>query len=161
MSSCISHTIHRVVMWKIIICASWVAGIKCKFQNLHSRKTTLADHLTDRICHITKIFGNNLLPSKCLLHFAEQINSRTFLPMSSDRILCSMRNGKVFIKSSEMIDSDNIIHLEYIMQSWNPPCISCLSMIVPTVQRISPQLSCRRESIRRASGYSCRNIFLI
>ena len=28
--------------------------------------------------------------------------------MSSDCILCSMRNGKVFIKSSEMIDSDNV-----------------------------------------------------
>ena len=60
-----------------------------------------------------------------------------------------------------MVNSYHIIKTEYIAQSGKPPLISGISVIIPAVQRISPELSGCGKSIWRASGYRCRYILLI
>ena len=148
-------------MRKIIIGTSGISGIKSELQNLHSRKSAVMDKLTNRICHITKILGNNLLPSKSLLYLAEQIDPRTFFPVTANSIFRTVRNGKILIKATEMVDPYHIIKAEYIAQSGDPPLISCISVVIPAVQWISPELSCCGKSVRRTSGYSHRHILLI
>ena len=119
------------------------------------------DKLANRICHITKILRNDLLPAKGLLHFAEQIDSRAFFPVAANGIFRTVRNRKILIKTTEMVNSYHIIKAEHVTQSGDPPLISCISVIIPAVQRISPELSCCGKSIWRASGYSCWHILLI
>ena len=119
------------------------------------------DKLPHRICHIAKILRNDLLPSKGLLHFAEQIDPGTFFPVTANGIFRTIWNGKILVKATEMIDSYHIIKAEYVAQSGDPPLISCISVVIPAVQRISPELSCCGKSVRRASGYSHRHILLI
>ena len=60
-----------------------------------------------------------------------------------------------------MIDPDHIIKLKAVGNPAQPPFIACLSVIIPAVQRISPQLPRCGKSVRRTAGYSCGHSFLI
>ena len=138
MGSCIRHAVLRIVMWQIITGTSRISGVKRKFQNLHSRESALIYQMTYGICHISQVLCDNLLPSKRLFNLTEQINSGTLFPVSASCIFISVWNREIFIKSTEMIDSHNIIQSEAVTHSGNPPLISCISVIIPAIQRISP-----------------------
>ena len=148
-------------MRKVIVGTSGISGVKSKLQDFHSRETAVMDKLANGICYIAKILRNDLLPAKDLLHFAEQIDPRTFFPVAANGIFRTVRNRKILIKTTEMVNSYHIIKTEYIAQSGKPPLISGISVIIPAVQRISPELSGCGKSIWRASGYRCRYILLI
>ena len=119
------------------------------------------DKLTNGICHIAKILRDNLLPAKGLLYFAEQIDPWPFFPVAANGILSTIRNGKILIKTAEVVNSYHIIKAEHVAQSGDPPLITSISVIIPTVKRISPELSCRRKSVWRAAGYCCRHVLFI
>ena len=100
----VCHTILRIVMRKVIIGTSGIPGIKSKLKDFHSRETTVMDKLANRICHITKILRNDLLPAKGLLHFAEQIDPGTFFPVTANGIFCTVWNGKILVNASDLVD---------------------------------------------------------
>ena len=149
MGSCVCHTVLRIIVRKIIVGAAGISGIKRKLQDLHSRESTVMDKLTHRICHIAKILRNDLLPAKGLLHFAEQIDPGTFFPVTANSIFRTIWNGKILVKATEMINSYHIIKAEYVAQSGYPPLISRISVIIPAIQWISPELSCCGKSVWR------------
>ena len=70
-------------------------------------------------------------------------------------------NEVVLVKASEMIDPDNVIQLIAVCNSLDPPPVTGLLMIIPAIQRISPQLSRSRESIRRTARHTDRRTVLI
>ena len=81
--------------------------------------------------------------------------------MTANGVLCTIRNRKIFIKATEVVNSYYIIKPEHIAQSGKPPLISCVSVIIPAIQRISPQLSCCRKSVWRTTGYCNRHVLFI
>ena len=60
-----------------------------------------------------------------------------------------------------MVNSYYIIQLEAVPQTGNPPLVTGISVIIPTIQRIAPKLSVCGKSIRRASCNCSRHIVLI
>ena len=72
-----------------------------------------------------------------------------------------VRDGVIFVKPSEMINPQDIVQLETIGKAGNPPFIIRLPVVIPAVERISPELTCSGEAIRRAACYSKGYILLI
>ena len=60
-----------------------------------------------------------------------------------------------------MINSHYIIQTETVCNSFYPPFISGIAMHFPVVQWISPELSCCRKSVRRATCNLYRTVFFI
>ncbi len=76
--------------------------------------------------------------------------------MSKFRRCIAVRNRIIFVKATEVIDPHHIIQLVAVGDPPHPPGILRLFMIFPAVQRIPPQLSRRRESIRRTASHCHR-----
>ena len=161
MSSGINHTVVCIIMRQIIAGISGIAGIKSELDYLHIGISALLHKTLHRICHKAKILCNNVFLSQSLGNGAEQIHSRSFFPPAALRSLISIRNCIIFIKTAEMIDTDNIIHIKAVRQTLHPPLKACIPVHIPSVQRIAPELSCCGKSIWRASCYLCRLIVLI
>ena len=60
-----------------------------------------------------------------------------------------------------MIDTHYIIKFETVLNSFDPPLVSCLFVIIPVIEGISPELSCGGKCIRRASCHSGGLIVLV
>ena len=99
--------------------------------------------------------------AKASLHRAEQLNAGAFFPVSVHGCLLSVWNGVVFVKAAEMVNADNVIHLEAVPEPCNPPIVSCLSVVIPAVERIAPQLAVCREAVWRAARYSRGDILTV
>ena len=57
-----------------------------------------------------------------------------------------------------MVNTNHIVHLEAICQTTAPPVISGASVVIPAIERISPQLTGRGERIGRTSCHCHRLI---
>ena len=153
MSTGIYYTVTIIAMRQIV---AFLSGIESKFQHLHSGIAAIFQKFYNSRSLEAKIFRNDLLLAQSCVQSVEQLDSGSFLPMSVNSSLIAVRNAIIFVKSSEVINSYHIIHLEAMIKSSAPPLITGLSMVIPTIQRISPQLSVSRECIRRTAGYSTR-----
>ena len=60
-----------------------------------------------------------------------------------------------------MVDANHIIKLKAVFNPFDPPLITGLLVILPVIQRVAPELSCRGKCIRRASCHSGRFVILI
>ena len=145
-------------MRQIITCASGIPGIKCKFQYLHSRIPALPYELSYRVRHVSKIFRNNFFLPKPSIYRAEKFNPRSLFPMPVPGRCLTIRDRIILIKSSEMVNSYDIIKLVAVRQSADPPVISRTSVIIPPIERISPHLSVCCEPIRRTTRNRTRKI---
>ena len=148
-------------MRQVITGISGITLIKGKLNNLHIRIATLFYQSLNTVCHISKVFCDDFPVTKTCGNCTEQIDSRSFFPPSVFCCRIAIRNCIVFIKSTEMINPYNIIQTETIGNSFDPPFISGVTMHFPVIQRVSPELTSRGKSIRRASGHLCRAILLI
>ena len=157
----INHTVICVVMRQIITGISSIPLIKGKLYYFHVWITALFHKTLHRVSHETKVLSNNILVSQPIGNSTEKIHSRSFFPPAAFCILITIWNRIIFIKSTEMINADNIIHIKAMCQTFDPPLESGIFMHIPSVQRISPKLSCCRKSIWRTSGYLCRLVIFI
>ena len=151
MGAGVGHTVFRVVMGKIIAGAAGIPGIKGKFQYLHARESAVLYKLSDGVCHVSQILGNDFLFSQGAAHGVEEADSRSLLPMASDGSVGAGRNGIVLVKSAEMVNPYHIIQFIAVGQPGQPPFIACAAVVFPAVQGISPELSCGGKAVRRAA----------
>ena len=159
--SCIYHTVVRVIMGQIVAAVSGITLVKSKLNYFHIRISAVLHQLHYRVCHKAQILRDNVLFSKTVFNGIKKLHTRTFFPPAVLCCFIAERNRIIFVKAAEMVDSDNIIHSEAVTDSANPPLETGLFMYFPVVQRISPELSCCRKSVRRASCDLCRLIILI
>ena len=109
------------------------------------------DQFSHRIRYIAKIFCNDFFFSQHLAHPVKKIDPRSLFPVACDGSFRSIWNGIILVKTSEMVDAHCIIQLKAMRKTLQPPFITCLPVIFPAVERISPKLACSRESIRRTA----------
>ena len=148
-------------MRQIIAGISRISLIKCKFNNLHIRVSAFLYQPSHRIRHKTKILCNDILMAKTMGNRTEQIHSRSFFPPPVSCGSISVGNGIVFIKSPEMINTHHIIHFKTVSKAFDPPFKAGLTMNIPVIKGIAPQLACGRKTIRRTSCHLCRPVFSI
>ena len=72
--------------------------------------------------------------------------------MAADSSFRVSRNGKVFVKASEMVNPNHIVELVTVSQAADPPLVSCVSVVIPAIQRVAPELTGGRKTVRRAAG---------
>ena len=70
----------------------------------------------------------------------EEVQPWGWLPLAVDGGLLTVRHCPVTVKSSEVIYPEEICYCELIFDSLYPPCIACLGMLFPVVQRVAPEL---------------------
>ncbi len=135
--------------------------IKCKLQHLHVRISGLLYQLTHRWRDKPKILSDDLLSSKGRLNGIEQLTAGPLAPLAEFCRGISVRDGIILIKTAEMIDADYIIHPETVGHPGDPPGVAGLFMVLPTIDRIAPQLPGGRKAIGRTAGYDGRKSLLI
>ena len=137
------------------------SGIKSKLQHLHTRITGIFYQLKNRWCQKSQILRNNGNLSQCFFQCIEKIDTRSLFPVPEFCGLIPVRNGIILVKTTEMIDTYDIIEFKAVLDPADPPLITCLFMIFPIIKRIAPQLTCSGKTIRRAACHSLRFVFLI
>ena len=60
-----------------------------------------------------------------------------------------------------MVDADDIVELITSLDAADPPVIAALLHVFPVIERIAPELSRRRERIRRAASHTDRDVLLV
>ena len=153
MSTGVYHAVSCIIVRQVVICASRVSGIESKFKDFHSGIAAVIYKSSYTVCHISKILRYKLTVTKSFLYLIEKFNTRTLLPVTACRSLILCRDGIIFIKSSEMIYSDNIIIFKILSKSLYPPFKTCISVISPIIKRISPKLSVRSKTVRWTTGH--------
>ena len=151
MGASISYAVMLIIMRQIITCAAGISGIECKFQTLHIRIAAFLYHSADSIRHIAQILCDNRFFTETCFNHLKQLNTRTFFPVTIHRGFVLCRDGEIFIKASEMVDSDNVIQSKAPGDPCYPPVIAGISVMIPAIQRIAPQLSVCRKSIGRTT----------
>ena len=86
-----------------------LSGVKGKLKHLHAWIPGISYQLQYAFCQITQVLRNNVYFSQFLLHCFKQFNPRSLLPLSKLCGLIPVRDCIIFIKSAEMIYTDNII----------------------------------------------------
>ncbi len=140
-------------MGKIIVGRAGVPGVKGKFQHLHAREAALPHQLPYRVRHIAQVLRNYLVPAQDFLHPAEQLQTGSLLPMAMCRVRGTVGHGVVFVEAPEMVDAGHVVEPEAVPEPGEPPPVARLLVILPTVQRIPPELARCRKTVGRAAGY--------
>ena len=140
-----------IIMRQIITRAAGVSGIECKFQNLHIRIAAFLYHSADSVRHIAQILCDNRFFTETCLDHLKQLNTRTFFPSDRSPRFCPLQGWRNIHQASEMVDSDNVIQSKAPGDPCYPPVIAGISVMIPAIQRIAPQLSVRGKSIGRTA----------
>ena len=131
--------------------------VKGKLENLHARETGVAQKLPDAVGQISQIFCQDVQVPEFLFQRFKESDARSFFPVPVLGIFIAVRNGIIFIKSPEMIHSQDAEQFEAVRNAADPPVVVTLPQILPVIKRVPPQLAVCRKSVRRASG-DCRRI---
>ena len=148
MRSGIDHAVLRVIVRQIIAVFS---RIKRELQHLHAREAGLFHQPDNRRREESQIFRDDGLVSKLFPHLCKKLEAGALSPLSMLCCRIAVRNCVILVKTAEMIDPDNIVQAEAPFESLQPPGKSGLFVVVPLINRISPELSCRGKSVRRAA----------
>src|SRR5699024_10214009 len=125
-----------------------------KLQHLHAGEAKLIAQTFYIRRDDTEVFGEDRQDfSELFFDRGEQSVSRSLDPLAVDGGLLAGRYGPVSFKATEMVDAQIVCQGELASDAADPPLISRLFMVIPVVKRISPELACRAEVIRRHSGY--------
>ena len=149
----IDSAVSVVIIGHIFPASRGIPGIEGKLQDLHVGIAGIPDQLSDRICHIAQVLGNDLKIREGLLQGSEDVHAGALLP---EAVLCrglSRGDGKVLVKAPEMVQTDHIIELSALGDPADPPGIPFFFVVVPVIEGVAPELAVRGESVRRNAGY--------
>ena len=138
-----------------------LARIEAELEQLHARVARVLDELPHRVGHIAEVLCDDPLLAKRLLQRVEELNAGALLPVAIRRIARTRRDGVVLIEAAEMIDPHHIEEIEAAAHPRDPPAVARLFMIIPVIDRIAPELTGRREAVRRAARDLLRLALLI
>lgn len=140
-----------IIMRQIITRCRWNLWNRMQIPEPSYSDSRFLYHSADSIRHIAQILCDNRFFTETCLDHLKQLNTGTFFPVTVHRGFVLCRDGEIFIKASEMVDSDNVIQSKAPGDSCYPPVIAGISVMIPAIQRIAPQLSVCRKSIGRTT----------
>ena len=142
---------HRVLRPTVRGIIRLLPGVKGELQDLHPGKARIPHKLPHRIRHIAEVLRDDPLLPERLLKRPEKLDPRPLLPSPAPRVLIPARDGEILVEAPEMIHADDIIERKAVPHPLNPPAIAALSVILPIVEGIPPELAVRRKGIRGAA----------
>src|SRR5271165_7229453 len=121
---------------------------KSKLQQAHSRETKLPAHSFHLGGYYTQVFRDERQHLQFCLDRAEELRARAFYPFAILRRRSTGWNFPVRFESTEMIQSYHIKHLQGRTKTMDPPAMTGGSRYVPSIERVSPQLTSGAEIVR-------------
>ena len=94
-------------------------------------------------------------------HRMEQFDARALPPHTVTGCCGPAGNGIITLKSTEMVNTNNIIQRRAGPKAVDPPAVAIRFHGVPAVQRVAPQLPIGRKSIGRAACHLNRLVIFI
>ena len=136
-------------------------GIKSKLQDLHAGISRFLQQFMYFRSEETQILGDDLTAADRFLQCVKQLDPRALHPGPvHSRILLS-GNLIIGFESAEVVDPDCVVEEEGALHAGSPPGKILRPVPVPVIDRISPELSRRGKSVRRASGDYGRTPFAV
>ena len=136
-------------------------GIKSKLQDLHAGISRFLQQFMYFRSEETQILGDDLTAADRFLQCVKQLDPRALHPGPvHSRILLS-GNLIIGFKSAEVVDPDRVVEEEGALHAGPPPGEILRPVPVPVIDRVSPELSRRGKSVRRASGDYGRTPFAV
>ena len=156
--ACVGNAFERVFM-RFISAVS--VTVKCKLLDLHARKARRFQKIRDVLSLDAQVLRDDALLAELLPDLLEEIKTRALLPAPVHRGRIAVRDRIVARKAAEMVDPHDVVETAHVADSRDPPFISVCLHFIPVKERIAPELSVRREVIRRAPGDLNRRQVLI
>ena len=146
----IGDAVHGVAVGAVL---APVAAVKAEFQNLHAGIAALAQQVVDVLCQKAQILGNNTRFTELFLDGSKQRIAGTGAPAPANSRFAAVGDGVISGKAAEMVNAHDIVDAAHMPDAPHPPCIAVLRHGVPVIQRVTPQLTGGRKSVRRAACY--------
>ena len=81
--------------------------------------------------------------------------------MALHRSLAAVGDGEILIEAAEVVDAHHIVQLEAVPQAGDPPLIAGFAVGFPAVERIAPELTGGRKSIRGNARHRRGDVVLV
>ena len=157
----VGNAVLPIIMGQIIAGRASIPGVEGKLEHLHVREAAFLHHFADGIGHVAQILGDHFRISQLFPDRTEQVHPGTLFPPAVHGGILAVRDGVIGVKAAEVVNAGHVVELEAVPQAGAPPLIAGRLVIIPTVERIAPELTGGREAIRRAARNSNRLILLV
>src|SRR5690606_23627754 len=158
MRSGVHDRVHLVVVGKVRVVA---AATERELQNPHSWVTELLPQRMDVRRYDPQILHDDRDRAQLALQTAEEVQTRTGYPRAVDRRLLPGRNLPPSGEPPEVVHPHQIHELKDTAEPVNPPAVAGGGQHIPTVARVTPELTGRGEVVGRNPGAHCRLARLI
>ena len=134
---------------------------KSKHEDLHPGKSEMVHDLSDIRRNHTEIFRNNRKVGKIFIQGIQKIFRRSLHPPPVDRCLLACGDFPVGEEAPEMVNSQDIKKLKVMVDPFSPPPVATFFENTPTINRVTPQLPCLTEIVRRNTRDKGRSFFRV
>jgi len=123
--------------------------IKGKLENAHPGKPKAIHHVFHLLRDQSEVFSNECLCRELLKKGCEKVMGRSLNPLAPDGRFFRRSDFPVGDKAPEVVDAQDIKELKIVAYPFEPPLVPRILKGVPSIDRVSPELSCLAEVIRR------------
>ena len=132
---------HRVVWCQVRAIDTFIVRIEGELKNLHSWEASTFAKLNNFIRHKAKVLSDDVQITELFLHGCKEFVARTFDPFTW---CCSFRTSRDFpvrLKTTEVVDPNDVIDLEAFTQAFNPPLVAIFVHCFPVIDWVPPKLT--------------------
>ena len=147
MGAGVDHAVLDVVVGQVLV----VPAAERELQHLHAREGAVCQQLPHAGEELPQILGDDGQLAQRTFQRVEQLHPGAGLPLAGLGGSAVCRDGPVGIKTTEVVDAEQVIDAQRMADTLDPPGIAGLLMVGPVVQRVAPELAVCREVIRRAA----------
>ena len=160
-STSIDHAVGIVVVGPVVVGRAHVGRIDGKLQHLHVGAAAVPHQPSDTVSHQAQILGDDIYIAQLPADGVEQVHAGAFLPVPCFGAVGIGGNGEILVKATEVVNPNHVIELEAVPHPAAPPLEIGGTVVIPAVQRVTPDLTVGGKGIRRAARDGGRSIVFV
>lgn len=129
-----------------------VGALKGKLQDLHAREARVVAHVDDTGSEEAQVLGDDGQRAELFLERLEELEAGTLRPRTVGRIGRGERHLPIGLEAAEVIQADDVVHVEGSANAALPPGEAVGLHGVPVVDGVAPVLAGGRELVGRRAG---------
>ena len=132
-----------------------------ELEDVHAGEPGVLKELVDVGGQDAEVFGDELRAVEPVAQHAEQAHAGAVVPLALLRGLRVVGAGPVGRERAEVVEAEDVIHLDGAFDAADPPAEAVLAHGVPVVERVAPELAVLGEVVRRDAGDLLRDVLLV
>ena len=129
-----------------------VSALKGKLQDLHAGEARVVAHIDDAGGEEAQVLGDDGQRAELFLERLEELEAGTLRPRTVGRIGRGERHLPIGLEAAEVIQADDVVHVEGGANAALPPGEAVGLHGVPVVDGVAPVLAGGRELVGRRAG---------